>query len=129
MYPEEYGYTEEHEWVLVDGDEATIGITHHAQDQLGDVVFVELPKAGATLQATASFGTVESVKAVSDIYAPVGGEVIEVNESLIDAPEKLNDDPHGDGWLVKIKLIDKNELKSLMTADAYQKYIAAESES
>ena len=96
---------------------------------MGDVVFVELPKVGAKLHGTVSFGTVESVKAVSDIYAPVGGEVIEVNESLIDAPEKLNDDPHGDGWLVKIKLSDRNELKSLMTADAYQKYIAAESES
>ncbi len=129
MYPEEYSYTEEHEWVEVDGDVATIGITHHAQDQLGDVVFVELPKVGAKLHGTVSFGTVESVKAVSDIYAPVGGEVIEVNESLIDAPEKLNDDPHGDGWLVKIRLSDKNELKSLMTANAYQKYIAAESES
>ena len=90
MYPEEYSYTEEHEWVEVNGDVATIGITHHAQDQLGDVVFVELPKVGAQLHSTISVGTVESVKAVSDIYAPVGGKVIEVNESLIDAPEKLN---------------------------------------
>jgi glycine cleavage system H protein len=129
MYPEEYGYTEEHEWVKADGDQATIGITHHAQDQLGDVVFVELPKVGTQLHATISFGTVESVKAVSDIYAPVGGKVIQVNESLIDAPERLNDDPHGDGWLVKIQLSDKNELKTLMTANDYQQYIAAESES
>ena len=129
MYPEDYRYTEEHEWVAVDGDLATIGITHYAQDQLGDVVFVELPKVGDRLHATISFGTVESVKAVSDIYAPVGGEVAEINESLVDAPEKLNEDPHGDGWLVKIRLSDKNELKNLLTAEDYQKYIAAESES
>ena len=129
MYPEEYRYTEEHEWVDVHGGQATIGITHHAQNQLGDVVFVELPKVGAQLHATISFGAVESVKAVSDIYAPVGGEVVEVNESLVDAPEKLNEDPHGDGWIVKIQLSDKNELKNLLTAESYQAYIAAESES
>ncbi len=129
MYPEEYRYTEEHEWVDVHGGQATIGITHHAQNQLGDVVFVELPKVGAQLHATISFGVVESVKAVSDIYAPVGGEVVEVNENLVDAPEKLNEDPHGDGWIVKIQLSDKNELKNLLTAEAYQEYIAAESES
>ncbi len=129
MYPEEYRYTEEHEWVDVQGGQATIGITHHAQNQLGDVVFVELPKVGAQLHATISFGAVESVKAVSDIYAPVGGEVVEVNESLVDAPEKLNEDPHGDGWLIKIRLRDKNELKNLLPAEAYQAHIAAESES
>ena len=129
MYPEEYRYTEEHEWVDVHGGQATIGITHHAQNQLGDIVFVELPKTGTQLHASISFGTVESVKAVSDIYAPVGGEVAEVNESLVDAPEKLNEDPHGDGWIVKIQLSDKNELKNLLTAAAYQEYIAAESES
>ena len=129
MYPEEYRYTKEHEWVDVHGGQATIGITHHAQNQLGDVVFVELPKVGAQLHATISFGAVESVKAVSDIYAPVGGEVVEVNESLVDAPEKLNEDPHGDGWIVKIQLSDKNELKNLLAAESYQAYIAAESES
>ena len=129
MYPEEYSYTEEHEWVDVHGGQATIGITHHAQDQLGDVVFVELPKVGAQLHASISFGAVESVKAVSDTYAPVGGEVVEVNESLVDAPEKLNEDPHGDGWLIKIRLHDKNELKDLLSAEEYQAYIAAESES
>ncbi len=129
MYPEEYRYTEEHEWVDVQGGQATIGITHHAQNQLGDVVFVELPKVGAQLHASISFGAVESVKAVSDTYAPVGGEVVEVNESLVDAPEKLNEDPHGDGWLIKIRLHDKNELKNLLTVEAYQAYIAAESES
>ena len=129
MYPEEYCYTEEHEWVDVHGGQATIGITHHAQNQLGDVVFVELPKVGAQLHASISFGAIESVKAVSDIYAPVGGEVVEVNESLLNAPEKLNEDPHGDGWIVKIQLRDKNELNDLLTAKAYQTYIAAESES
>lgn len=129
MYPEEYRYTEEHEWVDVHGGQATIGITHHAQNQLGDVVFVELPKVGAQLHASISFGAIESVKAVSDIYAPVGGEVVEVNESLLNAPEKLNEDPHGDGWIVKIQLRDKNELNDLLTAKAYQTYIAAESES
>ena len=129
MYPEEYRYTKEHEWVDVQGGQATIGITHHAQNQLGDVVFVELPKVGAQLHATISFGAVESVKAVSDIYAPVGGEVVEVNESLVDALEKLNEDPHGDGLIVKIQLSDKNELKNLLAAESYQAYIAAESES
>ena len=129
MYPEEYRYTEEHEWVDVHGGQATIGITHHAQNQLGDVVFVELPKVGAQLHASISFGAIESVKAVSDIYAPVGGEVVEVNESLLNAPEKLNEDPHGDGWIVKIQLRDKNELNDLLTAKAYPTYIAAESES
>ena len=129
MYPEDYQYTREHEWVNVKGDEALIGITHHAQDQLGDVVFVELPKVGAALHAALSFGTVESVKAVSDIYAPVGGEVIEVNESLIDAPEVLNQDPHGEGWLIKIRIRDKNELRNLMTAEDYAAYVAAETES
>ena len=129
MYPEDYQYTREHEWVNVKGDEALIGITHHAQDQLGDVVFVELPKVGAALHAALSFGAVESVKAVSDIYAPVGGEVIEVNESLIDAPEVLNQDPHGEGWLIKIRIRDKNELRNLMSAEDYAAYAAAETES
>lgn len=128
-YPEEYRYTDEHEWVHVDGDQATIGITDHAQDQLGDVVFVELPKVNAKLQATVSFGTVESVKAVSDLYAPMSGEVVEVNESLVDKPEKLNEDPHGEGWLVKVRIEDKNELAKLMNAEKYQEFIAAETES
>ena len=129
MYPDNYQYTREHEWVKAAGDEAVIGITHHAQDQLGDVVFVELPKVGAALHATLSFGTVESVKAVSDIYAPLGGEVIAVNESLIDTPEVLNEDPHGEGWLIKIRIRDKNELRNLMTAEDYAAYVAAETES
>ena len=129
MYSEDYRYTKEHEWIKVDGDTATVGITDHAQDQLGDVVFVELPKAGAKLQAAQSFGTVESVKAVSDIYAPVSGEVTEINEALVDTPEQLNQDPHGAGWLIRLKIADKTELEKLMTAQQYQDYIAAEKES
>lgn len=128
MYPAEYRYTKEHEWVKLDGDAATVGITEHAQDQLGDVVFVELPKAASKVHAGQSFGTVESVKAVSDIYAPLSGDVIEANEALIDAPETINSDPHGGGWLIKIKIVDKGELDGLMTAQDYEKYIAAETE-
>jgi glycine cleavage system H protein len=129
MYPTDYRYTKEHEWIKAEGDSATVGITAHAQDQLGDVVFVELPKVGAKLQSAQSFGTVESVKAVSDIYAPVSGEVTEINEALVDTPEKLNEDPHGQGWLIRLKLSDKMELSKLMTAEQYQEYVAAEKES
>lgn len=129
MYPEDYRYTKEHEWISLAGDVATIGITSHAQDQLGDVVFVELPAVDAKLHVGQTFGTVESVKAVSDIYSPVSGEVVESNDALVDAPEKLNEDPHGAGWLVKAKISDKSELDGLMTAEAYQSYVAAETES
>ncbi len=125
-YPAEYRYTREHEWVRVDGDIATVGITHHAQDQLGDVVYVELPEAGTKLQVDGAFGAVESVKAVSDIYAPISGEVTAVNADLIDAPEKINDDPHGEGWLVRMTVFDTNELQALLTAEQYQQYVAAE---
>ncbi len=129
MYPQELRYTKEHEWVRVEGDTATVGITDHAQDQLGDIVFVELPKTGARVQSMQSFGTVESVKAVSDIYAPVSGEVVEVNESLVDEPEQLNSDPHGAGWLIKVQVEDHNELAQLMTAEEYKAYAEAERES
>ncbi len=129
MYPAAFRYSKEHEWVRVEGDNATIGITHHAQDQLGDIVFVELPKTGAKLRRKQSFATVESVKAVSDIYAPLSGEVIEVNESLIDHPEKLNESPHEDGWLIKIRIEDRTAIETLMTAEDYQAYAAAETES
>src|SRR3979490_3284498 len=101
MYPENFRYTKEHEWVSVEGDTGTVGITDHAQSELGDIVYVDLPKAGAHVNKGKSLGSVESVKAVSDIYSPVSGEVIEVNESLTTAPEKLNEDPHGAAWLVK----------------------------
>jgi len=126
MYPENFRYTKEHEWIRVEGDTATIGITHHAQDELGDIVYVDLPKMGAQLTAGSSFGSVESVKAVSDIYSPASGEVTDVNASLADAPEKLNADPHGDGWLVKLRLSNPSEVQSLMSAADYQAYIGAE---
>ena len=129
MYPKDYRYTKEHEWVSVAGEVATIGITSHAQDQLGDVVFVELPQVSAKLHAGQTFGTVESVKAVSDIYSPISGDVVEINEELIDAPEKINEDPHGDGWIVKAKMANKAELDSLMSAEDYQQYVGAETES
>lgn len=122
-YPNDFRYTEEHEWIKVSGDTGTIGITDYAQHELGDVVFVELPKVGAKISAHQSFGTVESVKAVSEIYAPVSGEVVAVNSALANSPEQLNSDPHGAAWLIKVKLSNPGELSSLMDAAAYQKYI------
>jgi glycine cleavage system H protein len=126
MYPENFRYTKEHEWVHVEGDSATIGITDHAQRELGDIVYVDLPKVGAHLEQGKSLGSVESVKAVSDVYAPVGGEVTETNATLADAPEKLNEDPHGAAWLIKLKLSDPAQLQNLMTAAEYQTYVGAE---
>jgi glycine cleavage system H protein len=125
-YPENFHYTKEHEWVRVDGDTGTVGITWHAQNELGDIVYVDLPKVGAQIPARGSLGSVESVKAVSDIYSPVSGEVSEINDELTTAPEKLNQDPHGEAWLVKIKLTAPDEIKSLLSAADYQKYIGAE---
>ena len=127
MYPDNYRYTKEHEWIAVQGDTGTIGITDHAQKELGDIVYVDLPKPGTKIEKGKSLGSVESVKAVSEIYAPVSGEVMEVNSSLADAPEKLNEDPHGAAWLVKVRLSDPNELKQLFSASEYQEYIGAES--
>jgi glycine cleavage system H protein len=124
-YPENFHYTKEHEWVRVDGETATVGITDHAQEELGDIVYVDLPKVGATLEKGKTFGSVESVKAVSDVYSPVSGEVVEINEALATAPEKLNADPHGEAWLVKIKLTAPDEIKQLLSAADYQKYIGA----
>ncbi len=126
MYQEHFRYTKEHEWVHVEGDTATIGITDHAQKELGDIVYVDLPKPGAVTEAGKSIGSVESVKAVSDIYAPVSGEVLEANAALASAPEKLNADPHGEAWLVKVKLSKPEEVNFLMTAAEYKAYIAAE---
>lgn len=126
MYPENYRYTKEHEWVLVEGDTGTVGITDHAQEELGDIVYVDLPKVGATIEKGKSLGSVESVKAVSDIYCPVSGEVQEINSTLADKPESLNSDPHGAAWLVKLKLSNAAEAQSLMTAAEYQAYIGAE---
>ena len=126
MYPENYRYTKEHEWVRVDAGTGTIGITDHAQQELGDIVYVDLPKVGARLEQGSTLGSVESVKAVSDVYAPVSGEVTEINASLADAPEKLNADPHGEAWLVKMKLTVVSEVEKLMSAADYQAYIGAE---
>lgn len=124
MYPSDYRYTHEHEWVKVTGYTGTVGITDYAQHELGDVVFVELPAAGTRVEAGKVFGSVESVKAVSEIYAPVSGEVIEANAALADAPELVNSDPHGAAWLVKVKLSDSSEASRLMDAAAYQKFIS-----
>jgi glycine cleavage system H protein len=124
MYPKDYRYTKEHEWIKADGAIGTVGITDYAQHELGDVVFVELPKVGTQLKAGQSLGTVESVKAVSEIFTPVSGEVTETNPALADAPEKINSDPHGAAWLVKIRLSDSKEVASLMDAAAYETYIA-----
>ena len=122
--PEELQYTKSHEWVRTEGDNATIGITDHAQDELGDVVFVELPEVGATFDSGDSFGTVESVKAVSDLYTPVGGEVVEVNEVLNDQPEKINEDPYGEGWIVKLRVSDEGS--GLLSASDYEQLLAEE---
>ncbi len=123
MYPADYRYTKEHEWVKNEGAAAAVGITDYAQHELGDVVYVELPKVGAKLEAGKSFGTVESVKAVSEIYSPVSGEVTAVNDALGSSPEKINQDPHGGAWLIKVKLANPGELDGLMDAAAYQQYI------
>jgi len=122
-YPENLKYTKEHEWVLIEGDTGTIGITDHAQSELGDIVFVDLPKVGAAITKGSSFGSVESVKAVSDIYAPVSGEVTGINGDLSTAPEKLNSDPHGAAWLIKVKLSNTGETAELLSAADYQKYL------
>jgi glycine cleavage system H protein len=124
--PANYRYTKEHEWVDVKGDVAAIGITDYAQHELGDVVFVELPKVGAKIETGKTFGTVESVKAVSDIYAPASGEVLEANDVLHNTPEKINTDPYSDGWLIKIRLANPAEISGLMDAAAYEAYIAAQ---
>jgi glycine cleavage system H protein len=124
MYPPELLYTKDHEWIRVDEGIGTIGITEHAQKELGDIVFVELPKRGDQVTAHESFGTVESVKAVSDIYSPVTGQVTSVNSRINDHPELVNQDPHGEAWLIKVQLSDRGEIESLMTADQYEAYLA-----
>lgn len=126
-FPEELKYTEEHEWVMIEEELAVVGISDFAQDALGDVVFVELPEVGTVLEAGKAFGVVESVKAVSDIYAPISGTVEEINEDLLDAPEIINTSPYEDGWMIKIRMDDPDEADALMTADAYQALIAEES--
>ncbi|HOT00219.1 MAG TPA: glycine cleavage system protein GcvH [Acidobacteriota bacterium] len=126
MYSDDYLYTKEHEWVRVENGEATLGITHHAQEELGEIVFVELPEVGKVLAAGDTLGSVESVKAVSDVYAPVSGEVIAANDLLADKPELVNQEPHGGGWIARIRLSDKSELDSLMSADDYEAYLGEE---
>lgn len=123
--PEELQYTKSHEWVRIEDGVATVGITDHAQEELGDVVFVELPEEGVSLSAGDTFGTIESVKAVSDLYAPVGGEVVEVNGALNDTPESVNEDPYGEGWIVRIRVSEEGE--ALLSADGYEKFLAEES--
>lgn len=123
MYPKDYRYSKDHEWVKVEGDTATIGITEFAQKQLGDVVYVELPAIGKALDVHQTIGVVESVKAVSDVYSPIAGEVTAVNEDLNNSPETLNQDPHGKGWIIRLRLKDKNALEAFMTAVDYERYL------
>ncbi len=124
-YPKDYKYTKEHEWIQVKGNAGTVGITDHAQESLGDIVFVELPKVGAQLQAGKSFGTVESVKAVSELYAPASGKVMEVNEALNQSPENINKDAHA-AWMIKLELSNPKEADALLSTEQYEKYIAEE---
>lgn len=125
MYPTEYQYSKEHEWLKVEGDTCVLGITHFAQEELGEVVFVELPEVGQSFDAHEEIGTIESVKAVAEVYTPVGGEILEVNEVLNDTPETVNEDPHAGGWLVKIKLSSMDDLEGLMDAAAYEQFAAS----
>ncbi|MFG3025922.1 glycine cleavage system protein GcvH [Streptomyces sp. NPDC048254] len=123
MYPSDFKYTREHEWIRMNGGSAEIGITEFAQKQLGDIVFVEVPTVGRTIDAGQEFGTLESVKAVTEVYMPVGGKVIEMNELLNSEPELLNEDPHGEAWLIKIQVSDKKALDGLMSAEKYEEYV------
>ncbi len=123
-YPANYYYSKEHEWLSVEGDQATLGITQFAQDSLGEVVFVDLPEVGSSFDADEEVGTIESVKAVAEIYTPIAGEVIEINSVVLDDPEPVNDTPHTDGWLFKLRMSDSSQLEALMDAAAYAKFIA-----
>ncbi len=125
-FPKDLKYTKEHEWVKVEGNIATVGITDYAQDSLGDVVYVELPQEGASVTKHEPFGVVESVKAVSDLYAPLSGSVTEVNDAIVDSPEAINEDPYGDAWMIKVEISSASELADLLTADEYQKFIEEE---
>jgi glycine cleavage system H protein len=126
MDPSDLKYTKDHEWVRVEGDKGTVGITDYAQKQLGDVVFVELPEVGRTLKEHDSFGTVESVKAVSELFSPVAGEVVEANSALVQSPEAINTDPYGKAWMIKVRLADPAAAASLMDAAAYKKFVDSE---
>ena len=122
MTPGDLLYTKEHEWLRIDGEVGTVGITDHAQKELGEVVYVELPAVGATFDSGGRFGSVESVKAVSELFLPVSGEVVEVNQDLGAAPEKINEDPYGSGWMLRIRLLDRNDVADLMPAEEYDEY-------
>jgi len=123
MFPDDYYYTKDHEWIKAEGDTAVVGITDFAQKQLGDVVFVELPEVGTKLDFHQSLGVIESVKAVSDIYSPISGEVVEINQDLENSPEMVNEDPHGKGWIIKIKIKDQADLDKLMSVSEYEKFL------
>lgn len=125
-FPKDLRYTKEHEWVRMEGNVATIGITDHAQDSLGDIVYLELPSDGAAVTKDETFGVVESVKAVSDLYSPISGTVIEINDALVDSPEVINGDPYGDAWMLKVEMSSPAEIKDLLTADEYKKYVEEE---
>jgi glycine cleavage system H protein len=126
MYPQDLHYTKQHEWVRLSDGVGEVGITDYAQKELGDIVYVDLPRVGAQLEQGKVMGSVESVKAVSDVYSPLSGEVIEINDALATAPEKLNESPHGDGWLVKVRLSIPGEIQGLLSAADYEKYVAEE---
>ncbi|MDT5294817.1 MAG: glycine cleavage system protein [Acidobacteriota bacterium] len=126
--PEGLYYSKDHEWLKVEGETGTVGITDHAQSSLGDVVYVELPKAGETFAAHDTFGSVESVKAVSELFLPIAGEVTEVNEALNEEPEKVNADPYGDGWMLRVRLANRGEVDSLLSAAEYEDYLKSETE-
>ena len=126
--PKKLRYTREHEWVLIEGNQATVGITDFAQHELGEVVYVELPKVGDSVTKDEPFGVVESVKAASDVYAPVSGEVTESNDDLVSSPELINDDPYGDAWLIRVEMSDSSEVEHLMTAEDYKDYVEEEGE-
>lgn len=123
-FTEELYYSKDHEWAKVEGNQIIVGITHYAQDALGDIVFLELPPVGTDVEANVPFATIESVKSVSDVYSPVTGKITEVNDAVTDAPEIINQDPYGEGWMVKIEMENKEELKNLISSEEYQKFIA-----
>ncbi len=125
-FPKDLRYTKEHEWARIEGNIVTIGITDYAQDSLGDVVYLELPSDGAAVTKDETFGVVESVKAVSDLYSPISGTVMEINDALVDSPEVINDDPYGDAWMLKVEMSNSAEMKELLTADEYKKYVEEE---
>ncbi|MFQ5850288.1 MAG: glycine cleavage system protein GcvH [Candidatus Binatia bacterium] len=127
-FPDGLKYSKEHEWVLVEDDVATVGITQYAQNELGDIVYVEFPEVGEKISKDDPFGSVESVKAVSDIYAPISGTVIEVNDALPDSPEIINEDPYGDGWMIKVQMTDMDELRDLMSPEEYAEYVEQQRE-